>query len=194
VDHARRITWLVVAFETSLGLVGAVAAWLLGIPWWEQLRPEPAALGLAVATAVMLGLVAWVFLAWPLRWTERTWQLLQDLALPLFRPMSTLQMLVAAASAGLGEELLFRGLIQNWLYLYLGPTLSVFLTGLLFGVMHSFTSFYFFLTTCIGWVHGALFHWTNSLLAPMVAHALYDFACILYLVRWEFPPPNVQKP
>ena len=59
--------------------------------------------------------------------------------------------------AGLGEELLFRGLIQDGLVGWLGPWPALVLTSVLFGLMHPITPGYAVLATLagayLGWVY-----------------------------------------
>jgi uncharacterized protein len=75
---------------------------------------------------------------------------------------------------GLGEELLFRGLVQRDMSNLFGWKLGLIGTSLLFGVMHltwrslpelAFTSF-------AGLIFGLLYQKTRSLTAPIVAHGI----------------------
>jgi hypothetical protein len=76
------------------------------------------------------------------------------------------EILLLSAAAGLGEEVLFRGLIQSWL--------GFWLTSLLFGLIHALTPAYFVLGTLFGMAFGWLALATGNLLAPICAHAVYD--------------------
>ena len=44
---------------------------------------------------------------------------------------------------------------------------------------------YFAFATLIGIYLGGLLLWTDSLLVPIVAHAVYDFIALLYGTRWS---------
>ena len=85
-----------------------------------------------------------------------------------------------AALAGIGEELLFRGVLE--------PLIGFWLSNVLFALMHSVTPFYVvmaFLASC--YMSGVL-HYSQNLLAPVITHGLYDFlalATLAYFVRRE---------
>jgi len=84
-------------------------------------------------------------------------------------------------SAGLWEEIAFRGLMQanlaNWSRL--SPTSAVAIAAIIFGSLHAMTPLYFFLATVAGAYFGYLFLATGNLVVPIVAHAVYDFVAIM---------------
>jgi hypothetical protein len=106
---------------------------------------------------------------------------------PLFRPCSLGEMAVIAVLAGFGEEMLFRGVIQNALGGWLGGTTGLWaacgLASLLFGFAHAVSAAYAVLATLIGLYLGTLWIVTANLLVPVVAHGVYDFVALVYLVR-----------
>jgi uncharacterized protein len=75
---------------------------------------------------------------------------------------------------GLGEELLFRGLVQRDMSKVFGWRWGLVCTSLLFGVMHltwrSVPELGF--TTCAGVIFGYLYQKTDSLTAPIIAHGI----------------------
>jgi membrane protease YdiL (CAAX protease family) len=107
---------------------------------------------------------------------------------PLFGDCGVGDLALIALLAGLGEELLFRGLLQGALALWLEPWAAVALTGVLFGLMHPITPAYFVLATLAGVYLGWAALAGGNLLVPVVAHAVYDFVALLYLLRR--PPPS----
>jgi uncharacterized protein len=88
-----------------------------------------------------------------------------------------------AVFAGVGEELLFRGVIQVWLAERTPVWLAVAAASLLFGVGHWLSASYALLAWLIGAYLGILFLLSGNLLAPMVAHAAYDVVALLVLAR-----------
>ena len=54
--------------------------------------------------------------------------------------------------------------------------------SLLFGLAHALTRTYAVLATLVGFYLGFLFWLTGNLLAPILAHAVYDFVALVYLV------------
>jgi membrane protease YdiL (CAAX protease family) len=96
-------------------------------------------------------------------------------------------LVVVAAAAGVGEELLFRGLVQAGLSRLLGPVsgpwIALAAASVLFGVCHWLNTTYAVLAVLAGVYFGLLLMSTGSLWTPIVAHAAYDFLALLYLIR-----------
>ena len=86
-------------------------------------------------------------------------------------------------TAGLGEEWLFRGLLQGALARHLSDVPAIVLASIAFGLCHYITHTYFILATVLGAVFGWLYFTTNNLLTVIVIHALYDFIALLILQR-----------
>jgi len=126
---------------------------------------------------------------------ESRWQALaqmkslaEELLAPLLRGITPLELLVVALSAGFGEELLFRGLIQeglsHWWSGFPGGWLAAWLlSSVLFGVCHWVSGTYAFLATLAGLYLGLLLILFDNLLVPITAHAMYDFAALIYLAN-----------
>jgi membrane protease YdiL (CAAX protease family) len=93
--------------------------------------------------------------------------------------------------AGVGEEALFRGLVQDTLAAWMPLGVALALASLLFGLLHAVTPTYAVLATLMGAYLGGLYLWTGGLLAPMVTHGVYDFAVLLYL---QYGPGSDQVP
>lgn len=88
---------------------------------------------------------------------------------------------LVALSAGAGEELLFRGALQHWLGVSATAILFVALHGYLDPRNRPLSLYGLFLTGCM-----LLFGYYArccGLLAPMIAHALFDLLLIRALVR-----------
>ncbi|GMI45487.1 hypothetical protein TrCOL_g3003 [Triparma columacea] len=81
--------------------------------------------------------------------------------------------------AGLGEELLFRGCIQQGLGMYLPQLPSLLLTSFLFALGHAVTPLYalisFIASMYFGWVYLS----TGDLLIPIISHSLYDMVAVI---------------
>jgi membrane protease YdiL (CAAX protease family) len=91
-------------------------------------------------------------------------QSLNDLLLNLF---------FVAVLAGVGEELLFRGLIQRILVRKYGRWTGIVIAAILFSAMHM--QFYgFFPRFLLGVVLGILFAYSGSLWVAILAHFFYD--------------------
>jgi membrane protease YdiL (CAAX protease family) len=105
---------------------------------------------------------------------------------PLTRGLTGAGILGLAVTSSLGEELLFRGLLQPWLGLWL--------QALLFGVLHQLggTSRWVWAgwATLVGFVLGAIFALTGSLAGPLAAHALINGLNLSYLRSHDTEPPQ----
>lgn len=101
----------------------------------------------------------------------QTAELLKSL-LVMDHPLALLANLVVIAFIpGLGEELIFRGIIQKELYRYFkSPWVAIIVASLIFSAMHfQFAGFLprFFL----GMILGLLFYWTNNLWTSILVHS-----------------------
>lgn len=85
--------------------------------------------------------------------------------------------------AGIGEELLFRGALQGTLAALAGPWVAVVVASIVFGLLHAASVAYFLAATVIGAVLGAAYYLTGSLLAVVVAHAVYDIWALNRLAK-----------
>lgn len=83
-------------------------------------------------------------------------------------------------AAGVGEEMLFRGVMQYELAVRLGDWAAVGLTSLIFGALHAVTPAYAFLATLASFYFGWLYQSTGNLAVPMAAHALYDMGALIF--------------
>lgn len=113
---------------------------------------------------------------------------------PLFAGLTVLQMALISLAAGVGEELLFRGLLQTALADWAGPPYGVWIgliaAAIVFGACHWVTTTYAYLAALIGLYFGLLFIVTGDLLPPVVAHGLYDFVALIYLVKRKPQKPS----
>lgn len=133
--------------------------------------------GLALACAVVLGTrVVVPRFAWARR--------LHSELRPIARSVSFVGVLVLAGLSALGEELLFRGLMDPWLGLV--PQ------SLLFGIVHQIRGpsrwVWVAWATAVGLVLGLIFELTGSLLGPIVAHAAINGFNLLYLKSHDPEP------
>lgn len=79
-------------------------------------------------------------------------------------------LLVVALIPGIGEELVFRGIVQNELKDILkSPTLAIWITGFLFSFIH-FQFFGFFPRMFLGVLFGYLYYWSGNIYVSMFVH------------------------
>jgi membrane protease YdiL (CAAX protease family) len=172
----RRLLPIVVLGEGVLLAMALAVAWSARLPL--PVGEPVAGVAWGVFAAVALGAVNLVFLrarssGWPgsaLRYVCRV------IVRPLFEHVRLWHIIVISLLAGLGEELLFRGVLQ--------PVIGLPLASLVFGAVHvgarSFIG-YGVWAACIGALFGWLMVETGGLLAPIVAHAVYDALALAYV-------------
>jgi membrane protease YdiL (CAAX protease family) len=106
---------------------------------------------------------------------------------PLFRPLWVWEMAIISALAGLGEEMLFRGVLQQefagWVRGPQGVVFGLLLASLVFGLLHFITPSYALFAGLTGLYLGGLWLLTRNLLVPIMAHGVYDFLALVYLTR-----------
>ncbi len=89
--------------------------------------------------------------------------------------------LALGAAAGIGEEMLFRGVMQFELGARFGSDfVAVALTSIVFGALHAVTPLYAGLAALASVYFGWLYLATGNLVIPIVTHAFYDWAALLY--------------
>ncbi|MGD9724636.1 MAG: lysostaphin resistance A-like protein [Pirellulales bacterium] len=182
----RSIFTIGVLSEAALGVVAIAVGWLVGVQPLAQVEWNGSGVGLGTLAAVPLLAALWVMTRWPLGPLRSLDELVRRLVVPLFRDCSLVQLAVISAAAGFGEELLFRGLLQAGVDRWTGmPWLAIAVAGLLFGLAHPISTTYVVLAALIGVYLGWLLLATDNLLVPIVAHAVYDFVALVYLLRGE---------
>jgi membrane protease YdiL (CAAX protease family) len=176
---SSRLLPLAVIGEGALALAGGVWLFLGGFP--VRLGATPAALAAGVGCALVLSVVQW--------WLQRhapgigpvpyLRELRRTYFQPLFAPLSFAELAAISALAGVGEEIFFRGAMQaafGW------P-----LATLAFGLCHIGPGRRGWILVLWATAAGGALAWlagvTGGLLAPIIAHAGYDLAALLWIRR-----------
>lgn len=113
-------------------------------------------------------------------------QLLNDIrrVSVIFSGYSWAHFSVIAALAGVGEELLFRAFMQEYLHGFIGIFWAIALTSLLFGALHYLSAAYFVSTLVMSVLFGVGYYYSGSLLMVVVWHGIYDFIALVTLIKW----------
>ncbi|OAB58111.1 hypothetical protein AY599_07275 [Leptolyngbya valderiana BDU 20041] len=171
-------------FELALGVLALALAWGFGV-----------SILAAFAGAWLQGLIWGVLATGPMLlmvvgfersqagWVVELKRFVEGKLVPLFAGIGPVGIFLVALSAGIFEELLFRAVIQQGLETSFGLWPALLLASLLFGLAHAMTRAYLVLATLMGLYLGALYAWTDQLLAPMLTHFLYDWAVLTWLLR-----------
>jgi uncharacterized protein len=174
-------------FEGSLVAVAIILGWLFHQPPLKTFRfdPNDAAWGL-VATLPLLGIL-WGCLKTPWKPLQEITRILDETLVPLFQGCGLTQLAIIAALAGVGEEMLFRGIVQTFAAEQIGQPYGVWggllVSAVVFGLLHTVTTTYAVMAGLIGLFLGWLWLATGNLLTPMIAHGAYDFVALVYLIQ-----------
>ena len=188
--HESSPTYLLpaaVAFEGGVALLAVGVGWFVGHPPLKLIHWLPGAVFWgALGTLPLLAMVA-ICIAFPVGPLRQLLEVVQRLVIPLFAGCNWIDLAIIAVLAGLGEELLFRGLIQGVSSALIGGAVgrwSAWIgTSVLFGLAHWITPTYAALAGLIGFYLGWLWLASDNLLLPITAHALYDFVVLAYLLK-----------
>lgn len=176
------------AAYTCMGVTSAVVAlvWrgspmVFPRPW---LRLDPAvshtySLLLGAAFGLLIAVLTRPMVA-RFEWAKQ----LHNTLRPVARGMSTGKILILAMLSAVGEELLFRGLLEPWI--------GLLPQALLFGLAHQVSGrsrWVWAVWACLmGLALGALFELTGSLWGPLACHALINAMNLLYLKSHDPEP------
>lgn len=175
------------AFEAGLGLVAVGLGWILGVDPWKldgSMWRAPA-LGLAAALPLIGALMATFTSSWQPLVNLR--KIVRQMVGRFFGTLSVPGVLLLSLGAGFGEELLFRGFLQDWVAGGLGPAAGLVIAALAFGLLHWITTAYAVYATVLGAYMGLLYLATGNILAPVLCHAAYDAFALLYVARRTGP-------
>jgi hypothetical protein len=185
----HRITILAVLTEGALAFAAVAASGVTGHP--IQIGPWPAGIVAGVAAAVALaGVNFWALEhAPPIPAIRVLRDVVDTILIPTFCAVRLYEAAIIAIAAGVGEELLFRGVIQReW---------GIVAASLLFGAAHTggrALVLFGCWAALMGLVLGAVAAITGGIVAPVVAHTVYDFTAILYVQRVARADPDVLEP
>lgn len=175
---------------------GGLALVALGLGAWTGIFPltmitwngRGLAGGIAATAPLLLGL--WWCRRTSVASVARLVAFVETRVAPMFAGWKVGHLALVAAMAGLGEELLFRGVLQPVLAEHVPAWLAAVTVGALFGLMHWLTPSYAVLAGVVGTYLGAVLLVSGNLLVPILAHALYDLVALLLLTRVKQTPAS----
>lgn len=173
-----RLVVVALVGETALALVALV--WIRARGLVVHLGDPLVGVGLGLGAAVLFAMLNYgvLRLAPPVAPVRAIRGLYAETLRPVFASASAVDVVAVSLAAGLGEELLFRGAVQ--------AELGLVVASLLFGLAHigGRDSWVFGVwVAMMGFGLGGLAHVGGGLLAPIVAHVVYDAAAIEYIRR-----------
>jgi len=175
--------WQAVLVEGGMAVIAVIAALCFGLNYWTYCRFEEETL--CIIGLALLPLMAGYFIlqVLPFANLRRIDRIVRDMFWQHMRHLTLGQLALIAALAGIGEELLFRGLIQLGLSAVFGMMqwIAIFIASLIFGLAHAVTPTYCVLAFVISVYLGFLFMQTENLVIPIAVHAIYDFLVFMII-------------
>jgi CAAX protease family protein len=175
---ARRVFVLALLTQTLLIVVASIVSRVLNLPprWGQPVRD----ILIGLAGAGILALANYLLLVHgPANWVVvGVRAVYHQVLVPLFSRFDIASIIVVGTLAGIGEEWLFRGILQ--------PLFGWIVASVLFGLAHvggrNMVPFGVW-ASGMGLVLGGLAYLTGGLTAPIVAHAVYDMLALAYIRR-----------
>lgn len=169
-------------FGFQFGLV--VLALILGLVFRLDLagqhRFDLAALNLGVLGTLPMLVLVWAMGRTDWSWVHELQGFMREIVVPMFRNAPAGTLFLVSLLAGVGEEWLFRGVVQGGLSSLIGPWAALVVASVLFGALHALSRAYFIVATLMGFYLGLIYLWTGNLLIPILIHFLYDWVVLRY--------------
>ncbi len=181
----RRLQVVLLGVAVEGGLIGLAwpLGWLLGQPPLGTFHWSAVAVGWGVAATLPMLALFLLIHRWPLGPLARIRRFLDEVVQPLLRGCTLLELGLLSLAAGAGEEMIFRGVLQPYLVGRFGLVPGLVAASLLFGLLHPISGTYIMLAAGLGLYLGLAALASDNLLVVMVAHALYDWVVLVYLLR-----------
>ena len=187
--------WKIISFTLFIeGLLASIAfAWASYRGRSIPLLPTAEEVGRGVVFVVPLVLINFLLfgpLADRLSPLKKCKVFRDEVLVPLARQLNVWSALCVALSAGVGEELFFRDLLQT--------ELGLIVASLLFAFLHFgrvIVNYYFIASIYLlfGIYFGLLFAYTGSIWTAIITHAVYDFVALTYLRTFSFYTSSVKN-
>ena len=170
------------AFELGLGALAWGAGLVIGVDTLETARFSFKGLLIgALATAPLIAALA-CLIRWPVGPFEELLRTMRTFAQTFLAPCGIVGLALVSLCAGLGEEILIRGLVHTLALQHVPPVLALIATAAVFGLMHPISRTYVVVAAVIGVYLGAIWRISGpDLAAPFLCHAVYDFVALMVL-------------
>jgi membrane protease YdiL (CAAX protease family) len=184
-EQRRTVVLLAILVEGGLLAGASLLGWMIDQPPLLHFAWTLQGVLWGLAATVPVVLLFFLFQRWPIGPLKRIQVFSEQVIRPLLAPCSLIDLLGISVLAGLGEEMLFRGVLQSAFSNWFGIWVGVAVASLLFGGLHAITFTYAVLAAVMGAYLGCVWLYApdQNLLVVIIAHALYDFVVLLWLLR-----------
>ena len=171
-------------FSIAFIFIAFGVGWVLGVSPIQHLNWNGLDLVIGAIAALPMFFCFLLVVRIPIQAFEKIKKFLLDELGPRIEHGTILELFILSIFIGLGEEMLFRGVLQSWASQY-GIVAAIVFTNLLFGIVHSVTRLYVVIATLMGVYLSLLliFFSPQNLLIPITTHTVYDFLCFVYILR-----------
>lgn len=190
---SRRLLINLVLGQSALTLLGLLLVWVTQ----RQVSLWGTSGILALLWGVLGALVSYALVWWLARspgvFGDHLRRAVEKIV-PLFQGMSWFWLVVLSLLAGVGEEILFRAFLQQWLVDHMGALAGISLATLVFAGLHYLSLPYCLVVFALGLLLALAYHFTQSLMLVMVWHSLYDLIALGFLARLPETLTSRSKP
>jgi len=185
-NHSTHFFKTACVFEASLIIVALLLGWIADIDPFAMLSFSEPAIAIGIIGTVPLVLLFLALEYLPQKSLVDIKDLLLRTLAPSLHQHDWADLLVLAIIAGVSEELLFRGVIQPWISASWGIAAGLYVSNIIFGLVHAVTPLYAVLVTVVGVylsISMDMGGGDSNLLIPIIIHSLYDFFAFIMLMR-----------
>ncbi len=179
----KTLLWITLFTEGGLGLVGLVLLSSAGELLRSRFSLSWSATAYALFFCLPLLAILTLVVGSSLPPLVQFNQAIVEKIRPIFVNCKLPDLVLIALLAGIGEELFFRGWLQELLAGKFGLWAGVLVASLLFGAAHALSASYALYASLVGLYLGVLYYVFGNLYVIMTIHALYDFIALVVLVR-----------
>jgi membrane protease YdiL (CAAX protease family) len=173
--------------QVGIVLLALVLDMVFGLRMLADLSLSMTAVNQSLAATVPLLAGVWLLGRMDWAWVRELQKFMREFLIPLFRNAPAGILFLVSLLAGVGEELLFRGVIQGGLDGVIGSTGALVVASVIFGAMHAVSRPYFIITTLMGLYLGWLYLTTGNLLIPILVHFIYDWVVLRHYLAEHRP-------
>lgn len=179
--NREQLVYYGVGMEVGLLALAGIVCWVWPLPFDQD--PLRTFTFLTNFGAVLAGLVSAVgmfglgLLMWhsSISVFRQMRQFLMEQMAPAIAQCYVWETILVAIAAGVGEEVLFRGVLQ--------PRIGWIASAILFGLLHAISPTYVLVAFVMGSLLAWIQIWSGNLWAPIIAHAVYDYWMFLILIQ-----------